>query len=164
MRKLMAVTLFAAASIHGAMAQTVDWRSGTAVVTAVSKQCSDNGVNVGSQFDARYRHPGLGTNGNFARLSIFSRRSAHHFRQANDFGRTFQAVDVASFIGGGIATTNTAPPAGPYQPDIRMLRRQPANINETTPWIFMTLKIRGFYVGAGIPGCNLDLNVMVLRD
>jgi len=148
---------------YGASAQNVDWRYGSAVITAASKACIDNGINVGTSYDARYRHPNLGTNGPQARISIFSRRSAHNFTMSGDFNNTFQTPSGAVFIGGGFLTHGSPPPNGPYQPQIRMTKRTPANITATTANVYMTFKIRRFFVANGVTNCNIDLQVTAVR-
>jgi hypothetical protein len=163
LKKLLAASAMIAFCTHGAAAQTVEWRNGTAVVTAASAACTANGTNVGDTYNARYRHPNLGDNGNQARLTIVGRRSAHIFGKNVDFIKTFQTADFAGFIGGGLVTQNSAPPAGPYQPQIRMTKRTPGTITETTPNIYMTFQIKGFFVNTGVTNCNIDLEVSVLR-
>ena len=159
-KKLLGAAALLAMFTQGAAAQLVDWRYGSAVVTAASAACVANGINVGASYDARYRHPNLGTNGNQARLSIFSRRTAHNFTMAVDFTNAFQPATSAAFIGGAFSTNNAAQP---YLPQLRMIKRTPANIIATTPNIYMTFKIRGFFVSPGVTNCNIDLQVQALR-
>jgi hypothetical protein len=150
---------------NAATAQTVEWPNGTAVITAASAACRTNGTNVGDAYNARYRHPNLGDNPNQARLTIIGRRTAHIFGKDGGFKNRFQNADFAGFIGGGLVSHNSPPPAGPYQPQIRMTGQAPVatSITETTPQIFMTFKIASFFVGPGIDDCNIDLNVSVLQ-
>jgi hypothetical protein len=164
-KKFAIAILLAVIGSNAATAQTVEWRNGTAVITAATAACQANGTNVGDTYNARYRHPNLGDNPNQARLTLIGRRSAHVFGKDGGFNNTFQTVDFAGFIGSGLVTHNSPPPAGPYQPQIRMTGQKPAtnNITETTPQIFMTFKVRGFFVGPGVPNCNIDLNVSVLQ-
>jgi hypothetical protein len=148
---------------NDAIAQTVDWRSGTAVVRKANGTCRQNGTFVGDAYNARYRHAGLGDNGDRARISLTSRRTAHHISTNGDFTKTFQVADIAVFIGGGVVSHTTPAPNGPYAPSIRMTRRTPNNIDETTNQIRLYLKIQDFFVGPGITGCNIDLEVTLLQ-
>lgn len=161
-KKILAAAALLMLGAHGAAAQTVEWRNGKAVVTAVSPACTANDRNLGDTFEARYRHPNLGSNGNQARLSIFTHRQAHIFIKNGDLNNTFQAIDTAGFIGGGLVTHNSGPPAGPYRPQIRMVRRT-ANITAATRTIYMTLKIRSFFVAQDVTNCHLDLEVTLLK-
>ena len=162
-RQGLAAAALLALGTHGALAQNVDWRYGSAVVTSVTPACKQNGIDVGASYDARYRHPNLGDNGNQARLSIFSRRTAHNFIMNVDFTNAFQTASAAVFVGGGFVTNNSSPPAGPYQPQIRMTKRLPANITADTPYVYMTFKIRGFFVNPGVTNCHIDLQVTAAR-
>jgi hypothetical protein len=161
MWKLVIFTLsFIVVGSNAATAQTVEWRNGTAVVTSASTACRNNGINVGSTYDARYRHPNLGDNPNEARLALISRRTAHIFGKDGGFTNAFQTADFAGFIGGGLVTNNSAQP---YQPQIRMTAQMPGNITATTPQIFMKFIIRRFFVSPGVNGCTTRLDVSVLK-
>jgi hypothetical protein len=154
---------FAVICANVAVAQTVEWRNGTAVVTAASASCKSNGTNVGDPYNARYRHPNLGDNPNQARLTLIARRTAHIFGKDGGFANAFQNADFAGFIGGGLVSHNSAPPNGPYQPQIRMTKQTPGNITPTTPQIYMTFMIRRFFVSPGVNNCNINLEVSVLE-
>ena len=154
---------FVVVGSNAATAQTVEWRNGTAVVTAASTACRNNGTNVGDAYNARYRHPNLGDNPNQARLTLISRRTAHIFGKDGGFANAFQTADFAGFIGGGLVTHNSAPPNGPYEPQIRMTKQTPGNITAATPQIYMTFMIRRFFVSPGVNGCNISLEVSVLE-
>ena len=145
---------------NAATAQTVEWPNGTAVVTSASTACRNNGTNIGDTFNARYRHPNLGDNPNQARLTLTTRRAAHIFGKNNGFANVFQNANFAGFIGGGLVTNNSSPA---YAPQVRMTMQQPSNVTAATPQIFMKFIIRRFFVGPGINGCNVGLNVSVLQ-
>ena len=152
---------FAVICANVAVAQTVEWRNATAVVTAASASCKSNGTNVGDPYNARYRHPNLGDNPNQARLTLIARRTAHIFGKDGGFANAFETADFAGFIGSGLVTSNSAP--GPYQPQIRMTTQSPGNITATTAQIFMKFIIRRFFVSPGVNGCTIRLDVSVLK-
>jgi hypothetical protein len=157
---IFALSFFIVGS-NAATAQTVEWRNGTAVVTAASTACRNNGTNIGDAYNARYRHPNLGDNPNQARLTLIARRAAHIFGKDGGFANAFETADFAGFIGSGLVTSNSAP--GPYQPQIRMTTQSPGNITATTAQIFMKFIIRRFFVSPGVNGCTIRLDVSVLK-
>jgi hypothetical protein len=168
LRMLLAAAALLVYFTPGAVAQTnfVDWRNGTAVVRAASAVCRQNGIFVNDRFGARYRHPGLGDNGARARISLFGHRVAHNITVDGDFNNTFQAATFAVFVGGGVVNNTSAAPFGPYIPSIRMTKRT-NNISETTPLVYLYVKIVDFYVGSDLvgplTGCNLDLEMTILK-
>jgi hypothetical protein len=160
-----AVLLTMFPQVAAAQTNFVDWRNGTAVVRAASAVCRQNGIFVNDRFGARYRHPGLGDNGARARISLFGHRFAHNITVNGDFDNTFQAATFTAFIGGGFVNHQSVAPFGPYIPTIMAKRTN--NISETTPLVYLYVKIRDFYVGSDLvgplTGCNLDLEMTILK-
>lgn len=162
-RMLLAASALLALFASDAVAQTnfVQWRNGTAVVRSASAVCRQHNIFVNDVFSARYRHPGLADNGARARLSLFGRRVAHHITVDGDFNNTFQFANFAVFVGGGVVTNSQV--TNPYTPEIRMTKRTPNTIDETTKQIYMFVKIRNFFVDNGVDGCNLDLEMTIVQ-
>jgi hypothetical protein len=150
--------LLVAVASSAAMAATLEWKNGTAVVISRTAVCKTNGVDVGDTFNARYRRE---TSPKQDRLALISRRTAHIFGKNNYFQKKFQAADFAGYIGGGLVTNNSS--TNPYLPSIRRTGLNPATFNADTPQIYLVFQIRDFFVGSGINGCDITVEATVLQ-
>jgi hypothetical protein len=160
---LVLAYVFVAVTSNAAMAATLEWRNGTAVVIgffpAASNTCPTNGVNIGDTFNARYRFDDPSPKNE--RLTLITRRSAHIFGNNIGFAKALQAVDFAGYIGSGLVAHASS--TNPYSPLVGKSGQQPKSPSATTSQIYARFKIKNFFVGSGINGCNVVVEVSVLQ-